>query len=137
MTDETVDIPIQDLPTEPVVTEPIDIEPMPPPKPKQKGRPPGSKDAIKRTRKPPIQVRIEPLEPEPEPKPEPKPRERTPRPPRESHVMSTEHEIEEPTLSPRSMLRETSRHLITLRGLVHDTRKTTLATMYTQNLHRV
>ena len=113
MADETVDTPTQDLPTEPVISDPIDTEPMPPPKPKQKGR---AKDAVKRTRKPPIQVPIEPLEPEPETKPEPKPRDRTPRPSRERHVMSTDNEIEEP-LSPRTMLRETSRHLITLRDL--------------------
>ena len=38
---------------------------MPPPAPKRKGRPPGAKDAVKRVRKPPVQIRVEPIATEP------------------------------------------------------------------------
>ena len=103
------------------------------PEPKRRGRPAGSKDTVKRTRKPPVQIRIEPLEapivnnrmnpPEQpkeivsEPKEEVKPK---PQPP-----------PEEPK-TPRTLLREVSRLHVSLRAAAHDTRKAENAKKYTE-----
>jgi len=94
------------------------------PKPKRMGRPVGVKDSKPRQRKR-VEVRVEPLV-APEPavkKPEP-----DPEPPVEIE------EAPEPPPSPRTLLRETSRHLMTLRGMVHDARRSELGTKYAQKL---
>jgi len=92
------------------------------PKPKRMGRPVGVKDSKPRQRKR-VEVRVEPLvNPEPaakEPAPEPR--------------VEIE-EAPEPPPSPRTLLRETSRHLMTLRGMVHDTRRSELGTKYAHKL---
>ena len=95
-----------------------------------KGRPAGSKDKAKRVVKP--KVRVEPIptvtpatsstearEPEPPepPAPEPEPPAQEPEPP-----------------SPRTLYRETSRHLVHLRGLINHGRTSEVASRYTQKL---
>jgi len=141
MTDE-LPAPAQELPSEPApeLDVPAAAEPaaeataaqdMPPPAPKRKGRPTGAKDAVKRVRsKPVVQVRIEPINPEPEP------REATPRPKKESvaePVVEQPVEIEEQP-SPRTMLKEASRHFVALRSMVHENRRVSHASQYTQKL---
>lgn len=113
---------------------------MPPPEvPKRKGRPPGSKDTVKRVRKAPVSVRIDPITPA-----EPEPRAATPRPKEEAAPRSEPPpvveppvqrvEVEEPPPTPRSMLRAASRHFVALKSLVQDSRKTELRNMYTHKL---
>ena len=109
---------------------------MAPPEPKKRGRPHGAKETIKRTRKPPVSIRIEPLEVRP---PEPRVQQAsaapgTPRPAPEPTLVTEKKapvEIEEPK-TPRTLLRETSRHLVSLRALVHDTQKAERAEKLTQ-----
>lgn len=147
MADETTAAPSQELPVEPpvdVANSEADVKntttDMEPPAPKRKGRPVGSKDTVKRTRKPPVQVRIEPLEvkpPEqphvPTPKPEPEPT-RVAEPAAASSLGCVKKTIEvEEEKTPRTLLRETSKHLISLRALVHDNRKAEHAKKYCQN----
>ena len=96
-----------------------------PPEPKKRGRPTGAKDTTKRTRKP-VQIRVEPLQEKPEP-PVPKPEPIVePRKPAEPPA-----EIEEPK-TPRTLIKETSRHLISLRALVNDNRKDEMGKRYIQ-----
>ncbi len=82
--------------------------------PKRKaGRPTGARDRVPRTRRP--VVRVKPLVPETIHNrgvaPPVQPRVPTPRP------------VEEPPPSPRTMLRETARHLVTLRNMVDNDRR--------------
>ena len=110
--------------------EASDVTP-PPAAPKRKGRPPGAKDTVKRVRKPPVQIRIEPIVPV-EPVIE---RVSTPRPKAEPKVETKPTvEIEESPPTPRTMLREASRHFVSLRALVHDNKKTEMYSMYTKKL---
>ena len=112
-----------EMPVEPV-QEPVApvVETLP--EPKKKGRPQGSKDTIKRTRKP-VQIRVEPLQEKQAAPPASKP-EVSPQAPEPAPV-----EIEEPK-TPRTLIRETSRHLVSLRQLVNDNRKSEMAQRYTQ-----
>ena len=135
MADETATATPQELSVEPpvdVVTPATTAETttsMAPPEPKKRGRPHGAKDTIKRTRKPPVSIRIEPLEVRP-----PEPRVATPRPAPEPTLVTEKKapvEIEEPK-TPRTLLRETSRHLVSLRALVHDTKRAERAEKLTQ-----
>ena len=115
-------------------TEPPESHNMPAlPVPKRKGRPPGAKDTIKRVRKPPVQIRVEPIATEP--KPEPVERVSTPRPKAEPKVETkdpVEIEVDPPT--PRTLLREASRHYVSLRSLVHANKKAEMCNVYTQKL---
>jgi len=139
MADETPE-PAQELvPEPPPVTDvPAASEPaaeasnaMPPPAPKRKGRPPGAKDSVKRVRKPPVQIRVEPIVPV-EPVIE---RVSTPRPKAEPKVETKQTvEIEEDPRTPRTLLREVSRYYVSLRGTVHDNKKTEMYSMYTKKL---
>ena len=128
------DIPAPELATEPppVADVPTASEPasdVSESKPKRKGRPPGSKDTVKRIRnKPSVQVRIEPIneaaiEPKPEHKTEHKP----------EHTPEPKHEIVEP-LTPKTMLIEASRHYLSLRNIVRDNAKADMYNMYTKKL---
>jgi len=83
----------------------------PTPKRKAAGRPHGAKDRLPRTRRPPVQVRAEPLAsvPEVDNRVESIPIEEPPPPP--------------PPPSPRSMLRETARHMVNLRNMVDNQRR--------------
>ena len=98
----------------------------PPEPPKRKGRPPGSKDTVKRTRRPPVQVRIEPLEavaaaPKSAPKP---PVAVVPEPVRPEPV------VEVAPASPRTQYREHTQHLIRLRNELHENKRSAHAQMY-------
>ena len=97
------------------------------PEPKRRGRPAGSKDTTKRTRKP-VQIRVEPLQEKPaEPRAStPKHEPIEPRKPAEAPV-----EIEE-LKTPRTLMKETSRHLMNLRALVNDNRKDEMGKRYIQ-----
>jgi len=107
--------------------------------PKRRGRPPGSKDTVKRVRRPPITVRIDPILPaEPEP---PTPRNvdakaRRPArvPPPAAEVPFDDYEEQEPPPTPRSMLRAASRHFVALKTLVQDSRQQEVRSMYTRKL---
>ena len=97
--------------------EPVETETK---KPKSMGRPVGAKDSKPRQRKR-VEVRVEPIEtPKPEPQSEP--------------PVKIEEHVSSPPPSPRTLLRETSRHLMTLRGMVHDARRSDLGTKYAQKL---
>ena len=107
--------------------------------PKRRGRPPGSKDTVKRVRRPPITVRIDPILPaEPEP---PTPRNvdakaRRPArvPPPAAEVPFDDSEEQEPPPTPRSMLRAASRHFVALKTLVQDSRQQEVRSVYTRKL---
>ena len=88
------------------------------------GRPVGVKDSKPRQRKR-VEVRVEPLV-----APEPAAKKREPEPETPAEIQ----EAPERPPSPRTLLRETSRHLLTLRGMVHDTRRSDLGTKYAQKL---
>jgi len=116
-----------------VVAEPAaaaaDVAPAEPSEPvvlKKRGRPPGSKDTFKRTRRMPVQVRVEPLEVAGTAAEQP--RVGTPRPAPEPPVS---HVIAEPQ-TPRTWLREASRHYMHLKTIVHDTHKVNHAQKYTE-----
>ena len=121
--DSEISEPIQETehiepPAEPVATpEPELVK-------RGKGRPAGSKDKVKRTIKP--KVRAEPIE-------QPK----APEPPREEPPATIEPqppvEAPEPP-SPRTLYRETSRHLVHLRGLINTGRRSEVGARYTQKL---
>lgn len=107
--------------------------------PKRRGRPPGSKDTVKRVRRPPVTVRIDPILPvEPEP-PTPKhvdAKARRPArvPPPAAEVPFDDYEEQEPPPTPRSMLRAASRHFVALKTLVQDSRQQEVRSMYTRKL---
>lgn len=115
--------PVADVPT---ASEPASDEP----KPKRKGRPPGSKDTVKRIRnKPSVQVRIEPIN---EPAIELKPEHKTEH--KREHKTEPKHEIVEEPLTPKTMLIEASRHYLSLRNIVRDNAKADMYSMYTKKL---
>ena len=100
----------------------VAVEPTSTAKPKKvMGRPVGARDTKPRQRRR-VEVRVEPLvTPEPAARPEPKPEPKI-------------EEALEPPPSPRTMLRETSRHLMTLRSMVHDSRRSEMGAKYAQKL---
>jgi hypothetical protein len=70
MSEEVVEATPPETQTEPseVVSEPPAAPEQPqPPEPKKRGRPPGAKDAVKRTRKPVVKLRVEPAVTDPPP----------------------------------------------------------------------
>ena len=91
------------------------------PAPKRKGRPNGAKDRAPRTRRPAVQVRVEPLVQSENVDNQMKP----PEQPRIPTAMPTESlpTPPPPPPSPRSMLRETARHMTTLRQMVDNERR--------------
>ena len=120
MSESEVPVPAE---SPPAVEAPAPVET---PEPKKKGRPVGAKDTTKRTRKP-VQIRVEPLPEKPaDPAPTPKPEPVEPRKFAEVPV-----EIEEPK-TPRTLIKETSRHLMNLRALVNDNRKDEMGKRYIQ-----
>jgi hypothetical protein len=67
MSEEIAPVP-QETPEEPsAVPEPPVLEQPPTPQPKKRGRPQGTKDVVKRTRKPAVKLRVEPVAREPPP----------------------------------------------------------------------
>ena len=91
----------------------------PAPKRKAAGRPSGAKDRVPRTRRPAVQVRVEPLATGSEVDHGMRP----PAPPTQPRVPTPMPEPPPPPPSPRSMLRETARHMVTLRNMVDTARR--------------
>ena len=119
------DVPASNEPAAETVSESHDTQTSS--APKRKGRPPGAKDAVKRVRKPPVHIRVEPIiaaEPVVEPRLKAEPKVET----------KQTIEIEEDPPTPRTLLREASRHYVSLRGLVHANKKTEVSNMYTKKL---
>ena len=108
-------------------------EDPPEPAKRGRGRPAGSKDAAPRKKK--ITVRVEPIEtPPPEPKAKAKPAVKPPVEKAEEPPQEEQAQEPSPPPTPRRLLRETSRHLVHLKGLVTQNRKVDMASKYTQNL---
>ena len=103
-----------------------------PPEPKKKGRPAGAKDKAPRKRT--VKIVEEALAPEPVPEaPEPVPAApQAPEPRRAPAPAVTPPE--EPPLTPRTVLRAASQHILELHRLQTAVRKTTLADIYTRGL---
>ena len=113
-----------------------------PPEPKKKGRPAGAKDRAPRKKK--ITIVEEPLEvvpdpPEPvEPAPKARAKAAPKAPPEEPPTPLPRHHVsfEEPApQSPRTMLREASKHILNLRTLADQARRAHLQDIYTKKLH--
>lgn len=120
-------------PAEPAATEPA--EPAEPAPKRGRGRPAGSKDKAPRAKP---RVRAEPLVPKPaEPAEVPPPSaagssqapETRPVEPVEARPPSPE------PLTPRTLYRQTSAHLLTLRDLVQTQKRASVADRYTARLH--
>ena len=96
----------------------------PAPKRKAAGRPHGAKDRVPRTRRPAVSVRVEPLSQASGSNVDHGMR--PPAPPVQSRVptpMPVEEPPPPPPPSPRTMLRETARHMTTLRNMVDSARR--------------
>ena len=120
--DSQISEPIQETehiepPAEPVAAEPEPVK-------RGKGRPAGSRDKVKRTIKPKVRVESieQPKPPEPEPALAAQPAQPEPEP------------VAPDTPSPRTLYRETSRHLVHLRGLINTGRRSEVGARYTQKL---
>ena len=116
-----------------------EAEPAPTPK---RGRPAGSKDKAPRRK-----VRVEPIpqEEELQPTPAAKPKAAPPPPaPRQQAALAAPVRERQqcqpspersPPPSPRTMYRQTSAHLVSLRDMTHNQRRSKVAEQYTHNLH--
>ena len=98
----------------------------------KRGRPAGSKDKVPRRK-----VRVEPIPQEEEQPPlsiaaEASPPAPTPARERQKRQPSPERS---PPPSPQTMYRQTSAHLVTLRDMLHDQRRSKVAEQYTHKLH--
>ena len=106
--------------------------------PKKKGRPAGAKDKAPRAKKPRVVVVEEPLEPPPKPQTQP-PADLPAAPPRhiEKQTVQVAPEIHEPPEppSPRTVMREASRHILELKRLESSARRTHLGELYGSRLH--
>jgi hypothetical protein len=117
---------------EPVVPAPQEVSQEPAPEVKRgRGRPAGSKDRAPRTTKP--KVRVEPIPPRepPAPKRAPAPAQEPERPP--SPVEERPPSPEPP--SPRTLIRQTSAHLLNLRDIMNSQKRASAAERYTSRLH--
>ena len=107
--------------------------------PKKKGRPAGAKDKAPRAKKPRVVVVEEPLESPAKTQTQPPadlpaaPLE-TPRAGRTVHVAPEIHEPPAPP-SPRTVMREASRHILELKRLESSARRTHLGELYGSRLH--
>ena len=106
--------------------------------PKKKGRPAGAKDKAPRAKKPRVVVVEEPLE-SPMRSAEASAPPEIPSPPRhvEKQTVQVAPEIHEPPAppSPRTVMREASRHILELKRLESSARRTHLAELYGSRLH--
>ena len=124
-------------PAEPAATEPAQpaaAEPSEPPK-RGRGRPAGSKDKTPRVTKP--KVRVEPLQPPEPPAAKKKGISEIPAgdlPEKSPPVVEEAPPSPEPP-SPRTLYRQTSAHLLTLRDLVQTQQRASVAERYTSRLH--
>ena len=119
----------------PVIEEPPAQEPAPEPK-RGRGRPAGAKDKAPRTAKP--RVRVEPIPqpaaPKPAPKPAPAPAQAGGLPDRAPPPVEERPPSPEPP-SPRTLFRETSAHLLSLRDVMNAQKRASAADRYTSKLH--
>jgi hypothetical protein len=110
--------------------------PIEPPAPKKKGRPSGAKDKAPRARKK-VTIATEFLEPQTSAKietPMPAPVQNSEAPAQALPKIETPvQEIELPP-SPRTVLRESAKHILELRGHANATRKTHLGNLYAHRL---
>jgi hypothetical protein len=119
---------------EPPEPEPAQTLPSEPPAPKpaeaRKGRPQGSKDRQPRTRRPTIRVESIPT---PEPVAEPARPSRVQPRAAPTPAATPPEPLEEPP-SPQTLYRETSERLVHLRGLLNESRRSSVADKYTSRL---
>ncbi len=99
--------------------------------PKKRGRPAGAKDTAPRKKR--AVIVVEPLAPPPSPAPSAQPKVKEP------VVAAAQPEVAAPPTppSPRTLLRDASRHILQLQRLKEDTRKSYLQNAYTNRLHAV
>ena len=106
--------------------------------PKKKGRPAGAKDKAPRAKKPRVVVVEEPLESPAKTESQP-PADLPAAPPRriEKQTVQVAPEIHEPSEppSPRTVMREASRHILELKRLESSARRTHLGELYGSRLH--
>ena len=95
----------------------------------KRGRPAGAKDKLPRVKK--VRVKVEPLVVEPAPVPASGSSKTAPAP---EPVPEPPEPEEEDLPSPRTLLRETSMHLVHLKGIVRDQRVANTAQAYTSRL---
>ena len=117
------------------------VENAEPPAPKKKGRPAGAKDKAPRAKKPRVVVVEEPLEVPQKKTTESAPPDR-PDAPASTHrtggqTAQVAPEIYEPSAppSPRTVMREASRHILELKRLESSARRTHLGELYGSRLH--
>ena len=109
--------------------------------PKKKGRPAGAKDKAPRAKKPRVVVVEEPLEAPVKKQTESSqpPADLPAAPPRhiEKQTVQVAPEIQEPPAppSPRTVMREASRHILELKRLESSARRTHLGELYGSRLH--
>ena len=117
--------------TEVAQETPVEAQPQEPePEAKRgRGRPAGAKDKAKRVAKP--KVRVEPI-------PQAAPVANPPQP-QQSEPQEPPPPIQErspsPELSPRTLYRQTSAHLLHLRGVLNSQKRASVADRYTSRLH--
>ena len=105
--------------------------------PKKKGRPAGAKDKAPRAKKPRVVVVEEPLEAPPVKTQTQPPADLPAAPletPRAGRTVQVAPEIHEPP-SPRTVMREASRHILELKRLESSARRTYLGELYGSRLH--
>ena len=117
-------------------------------KSKRRGRPAGSKDKAPRKKKIVVveaEVSEPVMPPEEEPKPPPKASPKTPKPPSKRAASSVEPE-EQPSaqpseqvepLSPNTVVREASRHILKLKSISAQARRDHIFQTYTAKLHAI
>ncbi len=105
-------------------------EPAPVEAAKKRGRPAGAKDSAPRKKK--TTIVVEPLAPPPQPIAQPSP---TVEPPKAQPAMQPEVAAPASPQSPRTLMRDASRHILQLQRLKEDTRKSYMQNSYTQHLH--
>ena len=107
----------------------ISPEPAPAESKRGRGRPAGAKDRAPRTTKP--KVRVEPIPKQVQPEPAAHPME-----PVEARPPSPEPPPPSPEPpSPRTLIRQTSAHLLNLRDVMNSQKRTSAAERYTARLH--
>ena len=104
-------------------------QPVEAPAPKR-GRPAGSKDKAPRRK-----VRVEPITQEEEPPPPAAKPKAAPPPVQEQPQRQPPSPERTPPPSPRTLYRQTSAHLVTLRDALRDQRRGKVAEQYTSKLH--
>ena len=125
---------IEELKTESEPAPAVVVEPV---EPKKRGRPAGAKDRAPRKKK--VDIIEEPIaEPIVEPIVEPVPKKaKKASLPRLDADFEKNEIVLPPPASPRTVLREASRHILELKRLESSSRRANLYEMYSRNLHRL